>query len=167
MIKNGFGRALALIRALAHIDKGARPNIYGQPPESAYMPSRSLLTPVWIPVPSGVFPLSPPSNDCERHLWLVRIVLTTHPNSSFGGKGIISLTRSDYLNNAKRLSERVVVDLAWQIIAHFRLKVWLSATSHQSSTTLNHHYLKELRETCGSVAAKIQKSIYRSALIIR
>ena len=35
----------------------------------------------------------------------------THPNSSFGGKGIISLTHSDYLNDPKRLSQWSKSDL--------------------------------------------------------
>ena len=42
---------------------------------------------------------------------LVKIVRTTHPNSSFGGKGTISLTHLDYLNDSKRLSRRGKSDM--------------------------------------------------------
>ena len=38
------------------------------------------------------------------------IVSLTRSNSLYGGKGIIRMSRSDYLNNAKRLSERGIGD---------------------------------------------------------
>ena len=69
--KIGYGRALALIRAPARIYKGGRPNIYGLPPESDEMPFRSLLHPVFFPVTTGLFPLSPQQatfQPFKRHL---------------------------------------------------------------------------------------------------
>ena len=53
----GFDRPLGYIRAGAPIYQGARPNLCGRPPESAKMPSRSLLHAVLIPFTTGYFPL--------------------------------------------------------------------------------------------------------------
>ena len=116
-------------------------------------PATSRLNPCSL----GGFPPFSPSIYCERFLCLIKIVLTTHSNSSLGGKGIISLTRSDYSNNAKRLFRRSKSDLVPENKASFRPFSPFAATlprcCHTAGTPLNKGFPKDLWQ-CGSKITK-------------